>query len=214
MPELEGKQRAKAYNMLVKYVLDNREDRAFASRVARGLVPSTERMAYADVMPFVEFDSQAKPFLRIAALIAANPKIDIFNREMDKTDDSRKTAYKSVGESFMDITMRRATRTGAKFEGIDPAKPDSVASRLHSLASRSLDEAVLEINRLLQLGSDLDIEVDWYALAEKLVNWESLRPNRRSGLLMRDTILAEYYRAGVIANLQSSSEGKSAGKKA
>ena len=119
-----------------------RRTRAF---LRRGNSQSTEHYAYPFILPLLPADASPTTrtvALRLAALVAefdAVPHID-----------SQETGFRSLGQWCNLISRKLAPGQ----ETLDPRHPDAVASRLVSLHTQNVDEAITTIRRIAALAGN------------------------------------------------------------
>lgn len=160
-------------------------DRGATARIRAGLNPETEHRAYGDILPLLP-PGTSRPeeaaYLRSAALVASHPKLG----------QTEKGRY-PLGSTCRRFSVELAKRRGAdKPYEVDPGKPDNIAFRLGQLPDEDLDGATLALNRILTLGDDLDVGLDYFDLARTLVHWG--HGTTSSSMSARRKPLRDYYR--------------------
>lgn len=170
----------------------SKQDKAFISRIKRGLTPSTQRYAFADVIPYTENVSQELPLLRAAAIIANCNNV----KQFEPSSEVAHQKQKYVGSTFFDLSVQLSDEPFI----LDPSKPDAVAARLLQLPNMELDEAALCIYRLFNLAK-YPIYTDYFKLTRILLQWDhGISPESKT---VRESILMEYYRCYTPQNPQA-----------
>lgn len=172
---------------VVGYVLNLRDsaDRGGIARVRTGLNAETEHRAYGDILPLLDpttRKSDEQAYLRAAALVAWHPQI---------TQLEEKRA--PIGVTFRRFSINLAKERGDQtpFE-VDPATPDGIAVRLTQLPEQDLNTATLTLNRILDIGDGMGIQIDYFALARTVLRWGN--GTSEASQAIRRTPLRDYYR--------------------
>ncbi|MDY3128288.1 MAG: type I-E CRISPR-associated protein Cse2/CasB [Corynebacterium sp.] len=158
--------------------------RKIRASLRRGASESTEHYAYPYVLPKAPFDSRLlkTTAVRLCALVAEHDKIPVFQA-------TEKTRYRSLGQ-WCNLVSHGLAGDGVS---LDPAKPDSVASRLAYIHTQTAPEAITTIRRIMDVAAKLDTvpALDFYDLFATFFYWgngfsaESVARRRR--------ILQDYY---------------------
>lgn len=167
-------------------------NRGLLARVRHGLSYETEARAYGDVLPYVEDKNQQQAALRATAIAASHPKLPQSTTTAD--DGSVVRERKAFGRSCREISIQMVLQNGGSIDDaytVDPDKPDSIAQRLMQLPSQSMDEAALSINRILTLGDNLGVSVDYFDIDRLLAYWG--KGISEESLAVRRSPLRDYY---------------------
>lgn len=160
------------------------KDRAFAARVRHGLNPETEARAYGDIVPHAGGDERAiVPLLRATAIVARHPSLP----QVEDNDGVRVP----LGQSFQMISNILVTRKGGKFQ-LDPEHPDTVARRLLQLEYQDLDDAAVNVDRILTIADGLGVAIDYFALAKLFLYWGNGISEKSTQVRRRP--IRDYYR--------------------
>ncbi len=152
----------------------------------RGSSLATEHYAYPYVLPYTsDFQSkeQQVALLRATAMLAEYRNIPTFDR-------ANGVGYRPFG-SWCYLLSKHLSE--GKQASLNPDKPDVVGQRLAYLHTQSLEEAALNIRRLLALADGMHNppDLDKYELVKTIIYWgNGLSPASQDN---RRQVLRDYY---------------------